>query len=263
MAATNAARAWADPSAPADQPKQRSWAQNVYDRLDDEPESPNPPMPGARVRHDPAASTQRLYAVSGGRSERTTYRPAAPAIPPMAEPERQYAPAPRAASLSQATATARMALYGLGAAAVAVLLYLVVSTLITWTQIKIDDMTYGTPRTTHLDAVVGNGDSAAQPTHFIAINLNRQVSVIELPAGDISKAIAITGPYLFGDGEDLTPVKLRVADLNGDGKPDLIVDVKNEELVYINDKNTFRPITADEKARIEKAAAAPAAPAGK
>src|SRR5947208_2834866 len=83
------------------------------------------------------------------------------------------------------------------------------------------------------DAVVGHGDSATQPTHFIAINLNRQVSVIEIPGGDISKAVAISGPYLFGEGEDLTPVKLDVTDLNGDGKADLLVDVKSEQMAYI------------------------------
>ena len=112
-------------------------------------------------------------------------------------------------------------------------------------------MQYGNPRTTHLDAVVGHGDSTEAPTHFIAVNLNRQVSIIEIPGGDISKATAISGPYLFGDGEDLTPVHLQAEDVNGDGKPDLIVTVKNEQLVYINDKDTFRSITADEKTKLE------------
>src|SRR6185436_826227 len=104
-----------------------------------------------------------------------------------------------------------------------------VSALMTWTQIKLDDLAYGNPRTTHLDAVVGNGDSALSPTHFLALNLNRQVSVIELPGGDISKALVISGPYLFGDGEDLTPVKLQVEDVNADNKPDLLLTVKNED----------------------------------
>src|SRR2546425_1583080 len=42
---------------------------------------------------------------------------------------------------------------------------------------------YGRPRTFQTDAVVGHNDSAASPSHFIAINLNRHVEVIECPGG--------------------------------------------------------------------------------
>jgi hypothetical protein len=264
MAVSNAAaRSW-DQEEPPVQTRQRSWASNVpYDILDAVPDTPAPAP--ARARRGEPERTAHLHSVAGGRSERTTYHPVAPAPAPTAhldrEYERSYQPQARGNSLRNAS-TLRMALYGVGAAAVAVVLYLVVSTLITWTQIKLDDMQYGNPRTTHLDAVVGNGDSVDQPTHFIAINLNRQVSIIELPGGDISKAVAISGPYLFGDGQDLTPVKMRMEDINGDGAPDLLVTVKNEELAYINDKGSFRPITADEKAKVEQAGAS-ASPATK
>ncbi|HMA36975.1 MAG TPA: VCBS repeat-containing protein [Chloroflexia bacterium] len=258
-----AARSWVDEDeaeAPPIQTKQRAWASHVpYDIIEDAPAPLAPAPPAARARRGPASSTQRLYAMPSGR-EQVTYRPPQTMAPPAAPAgnyERVYSPRP-----GHPASTVRVALFGLGAAATAVLLYLVVSTLVTWTQIKLDDITYGNPRTTHLDAVVGNGDSADQPTHFIALNLNRQVSIIELPGGDISKAVAISGPYLFGDGEDLTPVKMQVEDINGDGKPDLLVTVKNEELAYINDKGSFRPITADEKAKLDAAAASPPA-AGK
>ena len=70
--------------------------------------------------------------------------------------------------------------------------------------------------------------------------------------GDTQGASTITGPYLFGANEDLTPVKLAAADLNGDDHPDLLVEVKNEQLVYINDKdkNSFHLMTAEERARL-------------
>jgi len=265
MAVSNAAaRSWERDEPPVQTP-QRSWASNVpYDILDVVPEPQGPATTTARARRGEPERTARLHSVAGGRSERTTYRPPVSAPPPTAHLEREYERSyqPRAGSALSNASTLRMALYGVGAAAVAVVLYLVVSTLITWTQIKLDDMQYGNPRTTHLDAVVGNGDSVDQPTHFIALNLNRQVSIIELPGGDISKAVAISGPYLFGDGQDLTPVKMRMEDINGDGAADLLVTVKNEELAYINDKGTFRPITADEKAKIEQASVA-ASPATK
>lgn len=236
--------------------KQRAWASHVpYDMIDDADEAPARLSPPPRAAHSGATSTRRLQSIPGGR-ETVNYRPAAMTAPPAREqPTRAYERAPAVAA---GASTLRMAIYGAGAALAAVALYLVVSTLVTWTQIKLDDMAYGNPRTTHLDAVVRAGDSEAQPTHFIAMNLNRQVSVIELPSGDLSKAVAINGPYLFGDGENLTPIKMRVEDINGDGKPDLLLTVKNEELAYINDKANFRPITADEKVKVEQAMAAAA-----
>src|SRR5258708_3135559 len=55
-----------------------------------------------------------------------------------------------------------------------------------WWQVHQDDSTYGRPRTFQMDAVVGHSDSQAHPSHFIALNLNRPISVIELPRGDVS-----------------------------------------------------------------------------
>jgi hypothetical protein len=60
----------------------------------------------------------------------------------------------------------------------------------------------------------------------------------------------LVGPYLFGAGEDLTPVKLRLEDLNRDNTPDLIVSVKDEEMVYINRDNQFQLITPEERLQI-------------
>ena len=49
------------------------------------------------------------------------------------------------------------------------MLYLVVSAVVHWTQVTMDDLAYGRPRTTHLEAVVGhNNDSPAQPTNSSA-----------------------------------------------------------------------------------------------
>jgi hypothetical protein len=217
--------------------------------LDDGSEVAMPMAAPSRSRR--AAPTQQLYALprreEAARPTRMTTP--LPAAPPTRNFESAYGPATRPAGM----AGTRPALLAGGGLAVAAAVYLAVSAIVSWTATRLDDIQYGNPRTTHLDAVLGNGDSPAAPTHFIGMNLNRQVSILELPGGDISKAVAITGPYLFGDGEDLTPVKLLVQDINGDTLPDLLVTVKNEQLAYVNDKGTFRPITADEKTQIEQA----------
>jgi hypothetical protein len=74
--------------------------------------------------------------------------------------------------------------------------------------------------------------------------------VIEIPGGDPAKTRTLTGPYLFGADEDKTPVLLRLEDLNRDGAKDLIVSVKNEEIVYLNNDAEFKPITPEERTRL-------------
>lgn len=121
-----------------------------------------------------------------------------------------------------------------------------------WIRLRIDDIRYGQPRTTHLTAFVGHADGDGVPTHFIAVNMNRRITIIELPGSDPTKARVITGPYLVGKDEDLTPATMRVLDANADGHGDLLVRVKNEEVVYINDKGEFRLMTRGERPTVEK-----------
>lgn len=126
-------------------------------------------------------------------------------------------------------------------------IYVLLSSVIGWGQVIIDDMRYGRPRTFHLTANIGRPEEAGAPTHLIAMNLERQVVLLELPGGDAAKARALPGPYLFGAGEDLTPVTMRLQDVNGDTSPDLIVRVKDEEMVYINRDGSFSLISAEER----------------
>jgi len=132
-------------------------------------------------------------------------------------------------------------------AIVIVLLSLVVGTLNGWVGTKINDIRYGRPRVSHLRATVGHEGAQGLPTEFVAINLNRRVVVLEFPGGDANAARTLVGPYLFGAGEDLTPITLDTLDVNADKQPDLLVTIKNEQLVYINQPDGFRMITAAEQ----------------
>ncbi len=115
------------------------------------------------------------------------------------------------------------------------------SLLGSWWQIHQDDSTYGRPRTFQIDAVVGHADSASNPSHFIAINLNRRVVIIELPGGDSAKAKIYSVTTLFGDGQDLTPVTLSFKDVNGDGLPDMEIHLQDQTIALLNDNGGFRP----------------------
>lgn len=133
--------------------------------------------------------------------------------------------------------------------------YVLLSGVVSWGQTLIDDVRYGRPRTFHLTANVGRAEEAAAPTHLIAMNLDRQVVILEIPGGDSARTRTLPGPYLFGAGEDLTPVTMRLADMNGDQLVDLIVRVKNEEMVYLNREGSFNLITAEERQRLIQAGA--------
>ncbi len=106
-----------------------------------------------------------------------------------------------------------------------------------WWQTYQNDIHYGRPRTYQMDAVVGHDDSPAHPTHFIFLNLNRHVEIIEIPGGDPSKTRIYVGPVLFGNGQDLTPVTGEIRDDNG--RKDLVVHIQNQEILFINDGTTF------------------------
>ncbi|MGQ9927888.1 MAG: hypothetical protein ACUVS4_13580 [Chloroflexaceae bacterium] len=118
-----------------------------------------------------------------------------------------------------------------------------------------DDLAYGRPRTFHLTANVGRPEEVNGPTRLIAMNLDRQVVIVEIAGSDPNRVRTIPGPYLFGAGEDLTPVTMRLDDLNGDAAPDLIVQIKNEELVYLNRGTEFGLISAEERQQILQRAA--------
>jgi hypothetical protein len=129
-------------------------------------------------------------------------------------------------------------------------LFVMLSAFSSWWQIHQDDVTYGRPRTYQVDAVVGHNDSPANPSHFIFLNLNRHVVIIELPGGDSSHARIYNGPTLFGDGQNLTPVTGEFRDVNGDGKPDMIVHIQDQRLVFINDGTQFVPLQPGQQVHI-------------
>lgn len=115
------------------------------------------------------------------------------------------------------------------------------SALSNWWTVTQNDWRYGRPRTFQTDAVVGHTDSPSNPSHFIAMNLNRHIIIIEIPGGDPSKARIYTGPTLIGPGQDLAPVTLTFQDVNGDGKLDMIVNVQDTHFVFLNIKGSFEP----------------------
>jgi len=117
-----------------------------------------------------------------------------------------------------------------------------------------DDLRYGWPRASHLDAFLGHQEGRGTPTHLMAMNLHRRVVLIEFPGGDASAPKVQVGPYLFGAQSDATPVRMELRDMDRDGAPDVVLDIENEWLVYLNKDGGLRLPTDDEQRRLAQLA---------
>ena len=142
-------------------------------------------------------------------------------------------------------------LLGLGMI-VMLVLWTLLTLAVSWWNTTWDDIHYGRPRTFQIDAVVGQNDSTSNPSHFIALNLNGRIEVIEFPGGDASKARIYIGPQLYGNGDTLIPVTLSFVDVQGNHHPDMILHFQDTRLVYINENGGFRPANPDELPAVER-----------
>ncbi len=177
---------------------------------------------------------------------------------PAARQKPQAVPSPpkRVASLKSEH---RLAFLGIGMLLM-LALWIILTSVINWVSITMDDLHYGRPRTYQTDAFVGHNEAAGIPSHFIAINLRGHIDVIEFPGGDETHARVFLGPQLYGSGTDLIPVTLRFVDLNGDHRLDMIVQLHTnaefsnsdqQQAVFLNDHGTFRPMLPSERPQID------------
>lgn len=116
-----------------------------------------------------------------------------------------------------------------------------------WWQSYQDTLTYGYPRTYQTDMRVGHHDEQ-KPSHFMAVNLGGHIMVVEIQGGDGASTKIYLGPIFYGPLADKHPVLLKFKDVNHDGKPDMLILVDNQEVVFINDQGQFRPLKPNEHA---------------
>lgn len=109
-----------------------------------------------------------------------------------------------------------------------------------WGTTLYDNFAYGTPRTFQVNAVVGHEGTSHQPSHFIALNNQGHVEIIEFPGNDASHARIYFGPLLTGTHADQVPVTLRFIDPGHTHKPNMLVQVQSESILFINRDGTFQ-----------------------
>jgi hypothetical protein len=135
----------------------------------------------------------------------------------------------------------------------AVLLWIGVTQVITWGTGVLDLLHYGNPRTSQVDAVVGQGDSPGHPSHFLALNLRGQIVIIEFPAGDPSKARDFALSSILSPHADQVVITLRFLDVSHNGLPDMIINAGGAQTFLVNAGGTFRPPTPAEQQQILQA----------
>jgi hypothetical protein len=114
--------------------------------------------------------------------------------------------------------------------------WIVLTAIGSWWQTKMDDMRYGFPRTFQTDASVGHN---ARVSHFICLNLQGEVEVIETQKGhpDASKIYRVV---VLPQDQDHVPVTISFQDINGDGKVDGLVLVGGSEIPMYNNGTGFQ-----------------------
>lgn len=119
--------------------------------------------------------------------------------------------------------------------------YILLNSVGNWWNVTQDDWHYGRPRTYQTDWNVGHGTPTNPNSHFIALNLNKHIEVIEIQGDDPAHTKMYVGPTLIGVGEEFAPVTLSFGDVNHDGKPDLLLHVGDSQSIFLNTVPVFKP----------------------
>lgn len=119
-------------------------------------------------------------------------------------------------------------------------------------QRVLHDVQYGYPRSVSLVGYVGHGDERHFPTFIQAMNLNGQVGVMVIPGGDMQQMQLLDGPYVVGRSGRYAVPHPALEDVNNDGHVDLLVTIREETVVYMNDTGQFRTMTMEERATLQE-----------
>jgi hypothetical protein len=121
----------------------------------------------------------------------------------------------------------------------ALVLWIGASEALAWWNNHQLDSVYGMPRTYQTDAIVYPSDTSDHPSHYIFLNLNGTVMIVELPHGDPTRAKIYKGPSLYADNAGYTPVTGEFQQVNG--KMELVLHVGDQKFIYLNDGTQFKP----------------------
>jgi len=119
-------------------------------------------------------------------------------------------------------------------------LWFIFSTVWGWGATLSDDLRFGRPRTYQVDAWVGhNEQQTGLPSHFIVVNLNRRIEIIEIAGSDPAHTRIYSGPQLYGARDELLPATVSFVTPRGKQYPNMVLLVGGSRVVYLNIHGTF------------------------
>lgn len=201
---------------------------------------------------DQASPTPAVSRAHRTRSDaHVTAAPAAPDDLEYIPGRRTSSPTPLRSALPARTKRRIPALLfvGLGLV-VTLLLWVGITQLVSWGTDELNTLKYGDPRTFQIDEVVGGGDSTQHPSHFLAVNLRGQVTILEFPAGDPGRARVLATTIVPGPNAAQAVVTLAFIDVSHNRRPDMLIDIDGVESVLVNDQGTFRLPTPVEQQQV-------------
>jgi len=211
---------------------------------------PERAMPRSALRYRPLVAADD-QAVPGSRL--VTHPRRKPIEPDNLEETRDRLPRQRSVAPARQISTKRRfhPLFWVGIILLAtVLLWVGIDQAVAWGTNELNTIRYGAVRTFQIDEVVGGGDNALHPSHFLALNLHGNITILEFPAGDATRVRVLATTALTGPDVDQAIVTLRFVDVNHTGYPDLLIDIAGVQSVLINDQGTFRPPTTTEQQQL-------------
>ena len=101
-----------------------------------------------------------------------------------------------------------------------------------------DQLHYGDGRISSIDADVGHGGVST----FLAFDRNGQVTIIELPGGEIDHTRLYQTGNLIGSARNHRVITLEVHNVKGYGKPDVVIYVEgmSQPLILYNNGTGFQ-----------------------
>ena len=121
--------------------------------------------------------------------------------------------------------------------------WLLFSMLGSWIQSKIDDFTYGYPRTYQVDQDVGH---YGRVSHFLCVNLNGEIELIETQKGH-PEAAKIYVVVVLPQDQARLPVTITFQNIKGYGSVDAIVHYGTTEIPLFNNGTTFQNVAPANK----------------
>ena len=107
-----------------------------------------------------------------------------------------------------------------------------------WTNNQLN-ATYEYPRISQADAVVYPGDTTDHPSHYLFLNLQGTVLIVEFPHGDAAHARIYKSVTLYSDNAEQVPITGEFRVVNG--KIEMLVHIQDKIILYINNGTQFIP----------------------